>query len=121
MPTVTVEAGVLDATLSTALMLNDATRGKLSSGNTPPGGLWADISAFVSELTIRRGATRIEGPILRYDAGTMSVTLDTSDRRFDPTNLSGPYAGGGTSQVAPMRSVRATAMWAGITYELFRG
>jgi len=46
----------------------------------------------VRGATIRRGSTRQDGPLLRYDAGTAVVRFDNRDRRFDPTNLRGPYA-----------------------------
>lgn len=54
-------------------------------------GTWTDVSAYLQSVTIRRGSTRVESPIIRYEAGTAVLTLDNSDRRFDPTNLTGPY------------------------------
>ncbi|MFF4779405.1 hypothetical protein ACFY05_41980 [Microtetraspora fusca] len=80
-----------------------------------------DVSDWVRGLTIRRGASRANTPILRYEPGTCTVTLDNSDRRFDPTHLDGPYVSGGRTQVTPMRVVRVRAAWDGHTYDLFRG
>lgn len=54
-------------------------------------GTWTDISSYLQRVEIRRGSTRVESPIVRYEAGTCVLTLDNSDRRFDPTNLTGPY------------------------------
>lgn len=54
-------------------------------------GTWTDVSGYLQAATIRRGSSRVESPIIRYEAGTATLTLDNSDRRFDPTNLTGPY------------------------------
>lgn len=119
-PTVLVEAGLTNATTSTAWTLNDAVKGKLDTA-TLAGEIWTDISTYVLKVTIRRGASRAEGPVLRFEAGTANITLDNSDRRFDPTNLAGPYVGGGVTQITPMRTVRISATWSGTNYDLFRG
>lgn len=120
-PTVTVELGLVNSATSTAWTLNDATKGRLDSGNTLAGEVWTDVSTYVRKLTIRRGASRAEGPVVRYEAGTCAVELDNSDRRFDPTNLAGPYVSAGIPQVRPMCPVRVTATWAGNNYDVFRG
>src|SRR5262249_50235111 len=64
---------------------------------------------------------RIESPIIRYEPGTATIVLDNSDRRFDPANLAGPYVAAGVTQVTPMRAVRVTATYAGVTYNIWRG
>jgi hypothetical protein len=53
--------------------------------------VWTDISPYVRSAKITRGSTRVDSPTIRYEAGTAELTLDNRDRRFDPTNLSGPY------------------------------
>ena len=58
---------------------------------------WTDISDWVRSVNIKRGSSRVDSPILRYEAGTALLRLDNRDRRFDPTNLSGPYVTGLTS------------------------
>lgn len=58
---------------------------------------WTDISTWVQEINIKRGVSRVDSPLLRYEAGTAEIKLDNRDRRFDPTNLSGPYTLGFTS------------------------
>lgn len=120
-PTITVEAAfTVGGAFGTALILDSATKGLLNTG-TLSAEVWTDITAYARGFTVRRGATRAEGPVLRYEAGTCQITLDNSDRRFDPTNLSGPYVSAGVSQVTPMRAVRITATHGGTTYPVFRG
>lgn len=85
-------------------------------------GVWTDVSSYLTiPLTTFRGSTRVQSPIVRYQAGTATVCLKNGDRRFDPTNLSGPYVSGGKSQVTPMRPVRIRATWNSVTYDVFRG
>lgn len=54
-------------------------------------GSWTDVSAYLMSLSIKRGSSRVEGPLIRYEAGTCELTLNNSDRRFDSTHLDGPY------------------------------
>ncbi|WP_405149427.1 hypothetical protein OG589_14485 [Sphaerisporangium sp. NBC_01403] len=83
---------------------------------------WTDVTSWGKHgISTRRGSSRVESPIIRYEAGTATVTLNNSDRRFDPTNLAGPYVGSGKSQVTPMRPIRIRATWASTTYDIFRG
>jgi hypothetical protein len=53
----------------------------------------------------------------RYQAGTMTVVLDNDDRTFDPTYADSPLNG----HILPMKRVKLTATWAGVTYPLFGG
>ncbi len=83
---------------------------------------WTNVSAYGKHgIATKRGSDRVISPVIRYDAGTASVTLNNSDRRFDPTNLSGPYVSGGKSLVTPMRPIRIRAVWDSTTYDIFRG
>lgn len=85
-------------------------------------GTWTDLTPYGKRgITTRRGASRIESPIIRYEAGTASARLNNTDRRFDPTNTSGPYVGGGKSLVTPMKPIRIRADWNSVTYDVFRG
>jgi hypothetical protein len=123
LPTLIVEAGFSSAAQSGSyLFLDDPARGKLDTATLAPDSLFTDITAYATTtVTTRRGANRVESPILRYEAGTVTVVLDNRDRRFDPSNLSGPYVSAGVTQVQPMRPVRIRATWNGVTYELFSG
>ena len=124
MPTLLIEGAFGATGASTLLELNDPTRGKLGTGQLGSGlggNVYVDITPYARSFSTRRGATRADGPVLRYEAGTSTTVLRNDDRRFDPTNLSGPYVSGGVTQVQPMRSIRHRATWNGTTYELWRG
>lgn len=102
--------------------IGDTARGKIGTAAVgPDAGLWTSITGYATSVQIRRGANRVEGPALRYEAGTITIELDNSDRRFDPSNLSGPYVSAGVTQVTPMRGVRIRATHNGTTYDLARG
>lgn len=118
-PTIRVEAAFTVAT-SDALILDDPAKAVLDTA-TLSNEVWTDITAYANGFTVRRGASRAEGPILRFEAATLSMTLDNADRRFDPTNTDGPYVSAGISQVTPMRQVRVLADYAGTSYPVFTG
>ncbi|MBT2213455.1 hypothetical protein [Actinomadura sp. NEAU-AAG7] len=128
MPTLRVEvAFTVGASTSTLLHLDDPGRGRLDTGSlgaTSTGApVWEDITPWARAVSITRGAGRVDTPIVQYEAGTLAVTLDNSDRRFDPSNLDGPYVDpiNHTTQVTAMRAIRVLATWANVTYELYRG
>jgi hypothetical protein len=54
-------------------------------------GVWTDVTPYFRGATVSRGSSKVDSPVLRYEAGTAEIALDNRDRRFDPTNLSGPY------------------------------
>lgn len=120
-PTLIVEVGFSGPETGEYLHLDDEARGLLDTGILAPDSLWTDVTAWVSSVSTRRGATRADGPILRYEAGTATIVLRNEDRRFDPTWLAGPYVSGGVSQVEPMRAVRIRATWGGTTYPVWQG
>lgn len=121
-PTVTVEAGfALGASTSTYLTLDDPARGKLDVATLAPDVVWTDISAYLRSFWCRRGASRVDGPVLHWEAGAASIELDDSDRRFDPNNLAGPYVSGGATQVKPLVAIRIRATFGGVTYDVWRG
>lgn len=119
-PTLIVEAELATGTTSGALVLNDATFGKLDTGGTLLADTWVDISTYVERVEIRRGSQRANTPTVRYDAGSATVTLINLDGRFDPTNLSGPYVAGGITQLRPMKGIRIKAVYGGVTYPLIK-
>lgn len=121
-PTLIAEAGFTSGpNTGTYGLFSDAARGLFDTATWAPDDLWSDITRYMQAVTLRRGASRVDAPILRYEAGTSSATLNNSDRRFDPTNLSGPYVAAGVTQVTPMRAVRYRATWAAVTYDLWSG
>jgi hypothetical protein len=81
-------------------------------------GYWTDISDFCEALSIRSGRKR---SLEQFAAARLDATLDNSDRRFDPTNLAGPYVVGANSAIVPMRPLRVVAEWQGTTYPLAYG
>lgn len=53
------------------------------------GGIFlVDITEFVTGINISRGRT---DQLQQFNAGTVSITLNNSDRRFDPINEDSPY------------------------------
>ena len=82
---------------------------------------WTDISQWVLGFTITRPSTRLQGPLWNYQAGTVSITLDNSDGRFDPDNLAGPYVTSGATNLVPMVPVRLRAVFASVAYPLYSG
>lgn len=63
-------------------------------------GTFTDISSYLKGVTITRGSSRVESPLIRYEAGTAILKLNNNDRRFDPTNLDGPYTIPGSGVVS---------------------
>lgn len=102
------------------LVLDDATDGKLNTGKLGTE-VYADVEDWFRAGTVKRGVSRFDGIYGRAEAGTMQIVLDNTDRRFDPTNLSGPYVSAGATQVKAGRAIRLRAVWASVTYDLFRG
>lgn len=103
------------------LHLDDTTKGKLDTAMLAGPDTFVDLADYFRGGTIRRGVSSFDGVYGRADAGTCQMHLANEDRRFDPTNLSGPYVAAGVTQVEPERQVRYRATYAGITYNLFRG
>lgn len=99
--------------------IGDATRGLIGTAAIGPDDVWSDVTQWVRSWSMRRGASRDNGPgPIVYEGGTCTLELNNGDRRFDPTNLSGPYVSGGESQLQPMVRVRGTAYRDGVPYRL---
>jgi hypothetical protein len=83
-------------------------------GSTPT---WVNLSSptqYGGDFNFKRGR-RSESE--KVQTGKGSVTLNNSDRRFDPTNTSGAHY----PNVVPMRRWRTQADWSSVTYDLFGG
>lgn len=121
-PSVSFEVNFAGPTTGLALLLDDETRGRLDTNTLGAAESFVDIhDESVRSWSSRRGSTRVDGPVIRYEAGTLSASLHDPDRRFDPDNLDGPYVSAGRTQVEPMRAVRIRATYNGVTYDLWRG
>ncbi len=98
-PEVKVEIEVdPSAGLQPFFTLDDSTTGVLD-GDFGLGGLaFADISLYLQNISIDRGKTN---PLDNYTAGNASVTLDNTERIFDPLGTSA-FSG----QLLPRRGIR---------------
>ena len=103
-PLVKVELGLnLGQSDPFGFKLDDATRGVLDNTSfTLAGERFFDITDRLVTTQIRRGKSQA---LDRIDAGVVSVTVDNSDRTFDPLYENGPYFG----QLIPRRAVRVTS------------
>ena len=81
--------------------------------NTTP--IWTDITADVIRVNISRGRT---SEFSNYSPGVATITLDNSDRTYDPEYTSGPYYGA----LNPMVQLRVTAKYStGTLHVIYRG
>ena len=103
-PAVKVELGLnLGQRDPFAFVLDNATRGVLDNTEFTLGGdRFFDISDRLVTTQVRRGKSQA---LDRIDAGVVAITVDNSDREFDPLYQDGPYFG----QLIPRRSVRISA------------
>ena len=101
-----VEIEFTQSSTTNNFVLNDPTRGVLNGTTYKLGGaVWTDVTNRAYQTSVDRGKNQA---LSRYNAGTMSVTLDNSDAYFDPTIPAGtpgyPYAG----QIIPGKRIRVT-------------
>ena len=95
---VTVELG-----LSKAFTLDDPVAGVIGSTEFTIGGVaWADVTDRVRGISISRGKNR---DLDRFNAGSLSVEFNNTDRAFDPLYTSSPFFG----NIVPRRGVRVLA------------
>lgn len=121
-PVVSVEVAFSTGAADLGYFIFDhATRGKFDTGILA-GDYFDDVSQYVNGARTSRGSSRFDGVYARAEAGRATVVFDNTDRRFDPTNLAGPYVDSlGETEIEPMRIFRIRATWADVTYDLWRG
>jgi hypothetical protein len=103
-PAVKVELGLNLGTRDPfAFILDNPTRGVLDNTEfTLSGDRFFDITPRLIAAQVRRGKSQA---LDRIDAGVSAITVDNSDRLFDPLYEDGLYFG----QLVPRRSVRISA------------
>jgi hypothetical protein len=95
---VTVELG-----LSKAFTLDDPLAGVIGSTEFTIGGVsFEDVTSRVRSISIARGKNR---DLDRFNAGSLSVEFNNTDRAFDPLFAASPFAG----NIVPRRDVRVLA------------
>lgn len=111
-PSIKVELGLdLGANDPTSFTLDDAVRGILDNTVYGLGGpKFFDISNRLVSVAIRRGKNQ---GLDKIDAGLATITVDNSDRLFDPLYEDGLYFG----QLIPRREVRISSN----NYPVFNG
>lgn len=90
-----------------------------------PDVVWQDVSQYLRgagggdfSVSTQRGFSR---GVQAWDIGRATLRLGNRDRRFSPSNLSGPYVAAGVTGVRPWRPLRLSATYAGVTYRLYTG
>ena len=95
---VTVELG-----LSKSFTLDDTVAGVIGSTEFTIGGVsFEDVTSRVRSISIARGKNR---DLDRFNAGTLNVEFNNTDRAFDPLFAASPFAG----NIVPRRDVRVLA------------
>ena len=95
---VTVELG-----LSKSFTLDDTVAGLIGSTEFTIGGVsFEDVTSRVRSISIARGKNR---DLDRFNAGTLNVEFNNTDRAFDPLFAASPFAG----NIVPRRDVRVLA------------
>jgi hypothetical protein len=102
-PVVKVELGLnLGQSDPFSFVLDSPTKGLLDNTEFTLGGdRFFDITDRLIGATVSRGKNQ---SLDRIDAGLATITVDNSDRHFDPLFPNGPYFG----QLIPRRTVRIT-------------
>jgi hypothetical protein len=95
---VTVELG-----LSKSFTLDDPVAGLIGSTEFTIGGItFEDVTSRVRSISIARGKNR---DLDRFNAGSLNVEFNNTDRAFDPLFSASPFAG----NIVPRRDVRVLA------------
>ena len=86
--------------------------GILSDSTTPA--LVVDLTDITRQISIRRGRNITRDT---YEAGDATVRVYDQNGDFNPQNVASPYYG----QLTPLRKIRISAVYSGVTYYLFSG
>jgi hypothetical protein len=121
LPQVVVDVGFTATAATGVFTVGHPTLGQVGVYPVGASEIWTDVTAYVRNWTVKRGAGKGDDPTLRFDPGTATVEFNDGLRYFDPENLSGPFVSAGVTQVEAMRRVRIRAVWNNITYPIFYG
>ncbi len=105
------------ATFGNPFTIGDPVNGVLGVGilsdiTTPA--LVVDLTDITRQINIRRGRNITRDT---YEAGNATVRVYDRNGDFNPQNTSSPYYG----QLTPLRKIRISAVYAGVTHYLFSG
>lgn len=75
---------------------------------------WQDITPYVLKFSTRRAKQR---QLQRFEAASMDISLRNTDRRFDPTYVSGPYY----PNLLPLRQIRVGFVLNGVISWVYTG
>lgn len=99
---VKVEIGfdLTDSPIGPFFRLNDPIAGQLNNTEfTLAGTIFYDVTEYAEAITIRRGKSRL---LDKFEAGTLSVIFNNTNRYFDPTYTASPFFG----NIVPRREIR---------------
>jgi hypothetical protein len=82
------------------------------------GPIWSDITDYVLGVEM---SSSFSYEMDKYQTGRLSMSLDNKDGRFSTDNSSSPYWLYGETTIAPLREIRVTASYKGISWPEFAG
>lgn len=75
---------------------------------------WTEVTNYVRSVQTQRGRS---SELEDFQAGSATIVLSNTDRRFDPDHATGPYYG----NLLPRRQVKVEATYSGVTYPVYYG
>jgi len=105
------------ASFGLSMVLDSPTVGLLDTNTLANSSTLApvvDISSDVQKISIKRGRNLLQD---QFEAGTASIRVIDSTGAWNPQNASSPYY----PNLVPLRKVRISATYLGVTYWLFSG
>lgn len=78
---------------------------------------WVDITQYVRDRARVRTVRGRPDELSVFSTGSMRLTLQNTDRRFDPSYASGPYFG----KLRPGKQIRVRAVVGATSYDIFTG
>ena len=82
------------------------------------GAIFTDVTEYVLGLDM---SSSFSYEMAKYQTGRLSLTLDNEDGQFSTDNSSSPYWLLGQTTIAPLREIRVTASYDGVSWPEFAG